>query len=142
MIFDRTELANLFREGRELTESLMIDACRVERATGEQVTDPVTGEVTDEVVMVYEGKCKVQWKDMQDSTAVAAGHVFTSEPGRVDLPKSVVVAPNDTLTVTEALDLVTGFPDTSRVGQSVRLVALNRGTLRSANRWDVELMTG
>lgn len=74
--------------GREAAEALMIDVCRVHRP-GPAVTDPVTAKVTAPLVLIYEGKCKIQQTLAQSSNPEAGGHQFTVQDTRWDTPVSV-----------------------------------------------------
>lgn len=121
---------------RDAAESLMLDSCIVRRATGGQVTDPVTGVVSDEVITVHSGRCKVQSRTAVAAEPVAAGHKYTVEQLMIHFPVGVNCQLDDMVTVTAA-----GL-DASLVGLVFRLTELPRGTIRTANRWNVELVTG
>lgn len=121
--------------GRQAAESLMIDTCLVERSLGE-VTDPVTGVVSEGWLTVYEGVCKVQGRQAQASSPVAGGHVFTVEQLMIHLPVSAQSRLDDRVTI------VTATMDPDLVGSTFRLTELARGTYRTADRWNVEAVTG
>jgi len=116
-------------------ESLMIDQCVVERATGE-VTDPVTGIVSEGWESVYSGKCKVQSRTAVATEPMAGGHRFTIEQLMVHLPVSAQSRLDDRVTVTSAV------MDPDLVGLRFRLTELARGSYRTADRWNVELVAG
>lgn len=121
--------------GRQAAESLMIDTCLVERSLGE-VTDPVTGVVSEGWLTVYEGVCKVQGRQAQASSPVAGGHAFTVEQLMIHLPVSAQSRLDDRVTI------VTATMDPDLVGSTFRLTELARGTYRTADRWNVEAVTG
>lgn len=121
--------------GRRKAESLMIDSCLVERSVGE-VTDPLTGVVSDGWETVYEGVCKVQGRQAQASSPVAGGHVFTVEQLMIHLPVSAQSRLDDRVTI------VTATMDPDLAGATFRLTELARGTYRTADRWNVEAVTG
>jgi len=121
--------------GRLAAEALMIDSCVVERSVGE-VTDPMTGVVTDGWETVYEGACKVQGRATQATAPEAGGHAFTIEQMMVHLPVSAKSQLDDRVTVTSAV------MDADLVGLQFRLSDLARGSYRTADRWNVELVTG
>ncbi|KUM31575.1 hypothetical protein AQ436_00085 [Arthrobacter sp. EpRS66] len=123
-------------EFQAAAESLMIDSCEVERSTGVQVTDPVTGVVTDEWLQVYSGRCKVQSRTAVAAEPVAGGHRFTLEQLAVHFPMGVKLRLDDRVTITASA------LDSSLVGLQFRLTELPRGSIRTANRWEVELVTG
>jgi len=116
-------------------ESLMIDECVLERQTGETVTDPITGAVTEEWATVYAGKFKLTGRVAQAATPEAGGHAFTVEQLMVHLPVSTASATGDRVTI-----LATTL-DPLLVGLQVRLTELARGAIRTAYRWNVELVT-
>ena len=131
--------------GRLAAEALMIDSCLVERSIGE-VTDPVTGVVSEGWETIYPtpadvaagnpGKCKVQGRQAQAASPVAGGHAFTVEQLMIHLPVSAQSRLDDRVTIVNA----TMDPDL--VGSTFRLTELARGTYRTADRWNVEAVTG
>ena len=121
--------------GRVAAEALMIDSCLVERSTGE-VTDPVTGVVSEGWETVYTGVCKVQGRQAQAASPVAGGHAFTVEQLMIHLPVSAQSRLDDRVTI------VTATMDPDLVGATFRLTELARGTYRTAYRWNVEAVTG
>src|SRR5690606_14148038 len=123
------------RRGRQRAENLMIDTCLVERYAGE-VTDPLTGVVSDGWETVYEGVCKVQGRQAQASSPVAGGHVYTVEQLMIHLPVSAQSRLDDRVTI------VTATMDPDQVSATFRLPELARGTYRTADRWNVAAVTG
>ena len=63
----------------------MVDECRI-TAPGETVTDPDSGEVTNERATVYEGRCKVQSKAAAIQSAEAGEASFTVVSREVHIP--------------------------------------------------------
>lgn len=122
-------------QGRIAAESLMSDTCLIERSTTEEITDPITGVVTFPVVEVYSGVCKLQGRQSQASEPSAGGHVFTVEQLMVHLPVSAQSVTGDRVTV------LSSAMDPDLVGLKLRLTELARGTYRTADRWNVELVT-
>lgn len=121
--------------GRLAAEALMIDSCLVERYAGD-VTDPLTGVVSEGWETVYEGVCKVQGRQAQASSPVAGGHVYTVEQLMIHLPVSAQSRLDDRVTI------VTATMDPDLAGATFRLTELARGTYRTADRWNVEAVTG
>lgn len=115
-------------------EGLMRDTCTAARPTGGFVTDPVTGEDSPGFATVYAGKCKVQTTVAQAASPDAGGHQFTVENLQLHFPVSAELQTGDQVTVTESWD-------PQLVGLVFRLVELARGTYRTADRWNVELVT-
>jgi hypothetical protein len=127
--------------GRVAAAALMLDTCTVRRPTGALVTDPETGVDTPEMLPVYPigdtaGICKVQSAIAQAGSPVAGGHMFTVEQLELHLPVSSSLRAGDVATITAAA------LDPDLVGLKFRLVELARGSLRTADRWNVELVTG
>lgn len=73
--------------GRTAALSLMVDACIVDRPTGQAGTDPDTGVVTPTYsAALYTGKCRVQAPGTHASTPAAGEHQFTVLTHVVQLP--------------------------------------------------------
>lgn len=121
-------------EAREMAEELMLDTCQVERSLG-LVTDPVTAVVSEAWETVYAGKCKVAGDKTQAASPQAGGHVFTVEQLQVHLPVSALSVTGDRVTIQSAV------LDADLVGTQFRLTELARGSYRTADRWNVELVT-
>lgn len=121
-------------EGRAFAEEQMRDTCSASRPTGGIVTDPVTGVDSPEFMPVYTGKCKVQTTVAQAASPDAGGHQFTVENLQLHFPVSAELQTNDQVTITESWD-------PQLVGMVFRLIELARGTYRTADRWNVELVT-
>ena len=79
------DVLRVLPELRAQAESLMVDECRI-TAPGEVVTDPETGEVTNERETVYEGRCKVQSKAAAIQSAEAGEASFTVVSREVHIP--------------------------------------------------------
>lgn len=87
-------------ELRAHAESLMVDACRVERRTG-RVLDEDSLEYVDAWASVYEGRCRVQVAGTQAQQESPAGRAFTVIDAVVQLPvSSVEFVDDDRVTVT------------------------------------------
>ena len=86
--------------GRREAAALMVDACTVSRP-GEPVTDPDTGDVTADEVLVYSGKCKVQSKDSSVATPDAALASYVIVSRQVHIPANAAdVQDGDVVTIT------------------------------------------
>lgn len=120
-------------QGRAVAESLMSDACTVRRP-GPDVTDPDTGVVAPGLVVVYAGPCKVQSNQQVASEPSAGGHNFVVENLKVHFPVSSQLRIDDVVTI----DSSVMDPDLN--GLDFRLVDMPRGTYRTADRWNVELV--
>lgn len=121
-------------EFQAAAESLMIDTCVVERSLG-LVTDPATGAVSEGWETIHSGKCKVTGRVAQAASPDSGGHVFTVENLMVHLPVSTASQTGDRVTVTDtALDPLL-------IDLKLRLTELARGSIRTAYRWNAELVT-
>lgn len=76
--------------GRRAAERKMIDQCVITRATGELVTDPDSGEVTETRTPIYSGKCEVASKNSSTAEPEAGGHEFTEVSRQVKIPANAV----------------------------------------------------
>ena len=135
MLLNPGDATALTLQGRAAAESLMIDSCVVERLTG-KTTDPVTGVVSDQWDQVYAGRCKVQGRLAASTSPLSGEHVFTVEQLMVHLPIAAQSQLDDRVTIMET-EL-----DSDLVGLKLRLKDLARGSFRTADRWNVELVTG
>lgn len=95
-------------KGRRRAESLMVDACTVEHATGQTLDEdpasPTYGQYVTTYETVYQGRCKVQMNSGVPSTPRAGGQEFTIQRTEVHLPVvgSEGVRPDHRVTVTAA----------------------------------------
>ncbi|MFE4229132.1 DUF6093 family protein [Arthrobacter sp. NPDC056886] len=121
--------------GRAAAESLMIDACKVQRP-GEPTTDPDTGEVTPSETFVYSGPCKVQQTISQASSPTAGEHAFTVQDSRVDFPVSA-----GPLNVDDVVTITVSVLDPQLVGSEYRVVELFHKSMATAQRTRVQQVT-
>ena len=128
------DVLGILPDFQEDAESLMVDDCLVERRSG-QVTDPVTGVVSDSWVTLYEGRCKVQGRSTVASERIAGGLLKVGEQLQVHFPVGQSFRLDDRVTITDTLL----NPDL--VGNKYRLTEMARGSIRTADRWNVEHMT-
>ena len=99
------EIAAALPELRAHAESLMVDACVIERATGETTFDPVTLEEVPVYAPVHSGKCRIQRPDTQTRETVVGGIEFAQRGVYGQLPLSAVgIRKGDRLTVTAVGD--------------------------------------
>lgn len=124
---------------RAAAEAIMPNLCTARRP-GAEFTDP-DGVVVTPLVDVYTGPCKVQTTVAQAGSPVAGGHKYTVENLQLHFPARASLRTGDVVEVTQAVDIETGLPDLDIQGKVFRLVELARGTWRTADRWNVELVT-
>lgn len=120
--------------GRAEAEALMLTGVVVSRP-GTPFTD-ADGVVVTPLAEVFAGFCKVQTTVAQAASPVAGGHSFTVENLQLHFPVS------SSLRVDDVAVVVSSVMDPDLVGLSFRIVEAARGTYRTADRWNVELVTG
>ena len=120
-------------EGRRAAESLMLDACRITRRTGELVTNPETGEVTNSAETVYEGKCKVQSKDSATANPEAGGAVFTVVSRQVHIPANAAHVRDD-----DVVEITASPLNSFTVGKQYRVEGFTPDTFDTAFRLPVK----
>ncbi|WP_147107141.1 DUF6093 family protein [Nesterenkonia populi] len=126
----------LLARGRQAAETLMVDTCEITRYTGELATDPETGIDYPVGTIVYSGPCKVSsTPDTAESYGEGSHRVIVEAP-RLHLPVDAEVQPGDEAVITSAAQAE------YHTGDRMRLRSLNRGTWRTAQRWNVEIPTG
>jgi hypothetical protein len=122
--------------GRAAAERLMVDACKIERITGE-TTNTTTGEVTQTKTTVYSGKCRVQQRGrMSRPEDVGEAYVFQTLR-ELQVPMAVTgVEIEDLVTVTAS----TLDPDA--VGQTYWVRELWTKTHSTSRRLGIEEVGG
>lgn len=115
--------------GRTAAESLMVDACIIDRPTS-QGTDPGTGAVTPTYsAALYTGKCRVQAVGTQAANPVAGEHQLTVLGHVVQLPvDSVVYRVGDRVRITAA------SLDPTLVGRSFLVTSMLHKTHATSRR--------
>lgn len=91
--FFAQDVAAGLSEMRALSESLMVDACRIERRVVDESGQPVyvpgpDRHLTESWELVYEGRCKVRASSQQTSSAEAGEVVAQVSHTILDLPVS------------------------------------------------------
>lgn len=113
----------------------MVDSCTVTRP-GEPATDPETGVVAPSSTVVHSGRCKVQLTLSQPKTPNSAGHVYTVQDLRLDLPTTAgPVRVDDVVTVDASV------MDAQLVGRVFRVSGLFHKSFATAQRCKVEEVT-
>ena len=121
--------------GRAAAESLMLDTCTITRRGGERTWDEESGTYTDaEPTTVYEGRCKVQTRNVSVSEVDAGEREVGVLAWEVHLPVvgSEGVRRGDTVTVTAAVF------DAALVGRVFTVSGPHVGTAKTARRLPVE----
>lgn len=112
----------------------MVDSCRISRTSGAPgPLDPATGlGAPAPTATVYEGKCRVQTYEAQESRPESGDHVYGVQRYSVHIPVGPVVRVDDLVTVTSA----TLDPDL--IGRRYKVVGLLHKSYATANRLLVE----
>lgn len=121
--------------GRAAAEALMVDACVIERKTGES-TSTTTGVVTLTYTTLYTGKCRVQQRGTETRVEDNAEQYDRMLRLEVQLPMSVIgLSVDDRITVTASVN------DADLVGRQVWIRHLAHKTHATARRVIAEEMT-
>jgi len=89
--------------GRVAAESLMVDACIIDRPTGEPVLNVTTGQMETTYAPVYEGRCRAQDVGTQAGSPNAGEHQFVIVGHVIQLPiDATVYAVGDRVRMTVA----------------------------------------
>ena len=119
---------------RAQAESLMIDECTITRP-GEPVTDPETGDVTNEPVTVYEGKCKVQSRATEATNPEVGGATFTVVSRQVHIPANSADVQND-----DVVTITASRMNVFTVGKQYRVEGFEPDSLDTAARLPVKIL--
>lgn len=115
----------------------MVDMCEIREPSTFGEMDPVTGlrQETPGAV-AYAGKCKVQTFEAHESTPESGDHQYTVQRYSVHIPATVEVDVDHMITVTSAA------LDSNLVGRRYRVAGFLHKTFATANRLQVEEVTG
>jgi len=91
--------------GQRAAERLMVDACVIRRVTG-QSRDDESGTVTDTLIDVYAGKCRVQQRQETSASPVNSGEDYVLLLSvELQLPLAVVgLEVSDQVEITQSRD--------------------------------------
>lgn len=136
-----SELDDLIADGRADAESLMLDDCKITRASGTTTLDPDTGLPTaDDPITIYGGtgthdedKCKIQSSGVQAVTPDSGQHVYTIERPEIHLPVSATG-----VKVGDLVEITGSALDAANVGRKFTITGQFRKTLATAQRLPVE----
>lgn len=97
------DIAVFLPQARAQAESLMVDACVVERRSG-RVLDESTLQYADTWAEVYVGRCRVQVVNVQPAEPDVGGRAWTVTQGVVQIPVGGTdFADDDRVTVTASV---------------------------------------
>lgn len=116
--------------GRALAEEQMVDACIIDRPTGQFTTDPNTGVVTPTYsAALYTGKCRVQAVGTQAANPIAGEHQLTVLGHVVQLPLDSVV-----YRVGDRVRMTTASLDPTMVGRAFLVTSMLHKTHATSRR--------
>ncbi|GIH70340.1 DUF6093 family protein [Sphaerimonospora thailandensis] len=123
----------LVAAGRRAALALMRDTCVIERASGERVFDPSTGQYTQAWETVYTGPCRVKQTGGTAETPYGDAQSITLHRYEVRLPWTAApqVQREDRMTVTTS-------DDTWLVGRPLEVVDVGFASTGMARRLVVE----
>jgi len=95
---------DVLARGRAMAEVRMQDTCTIRRPTGDETTDPNTGEITPTYETLYQGKCRIQQQAMQAQQQDAGEAYLLMVRLEVHLPITVTgLQPDDEVLVTTSI---------------------------------------
>lgn len=132
--------ASTLARGRALAESLMVDSCRITRpGDGDPVFNNATGQYDDPPpITVYEGKCRLQVRESNPSSADVAGASWTLQ----DLDLQLPVVGSEAVAEDQTVEYLTSAHDPALPGKRFRVSGLFVKTHATSRRLRVELIVG
>jgi hypothetical protein len=131
------DAVHLTRRGRIAAEKLMVDSCEIRQPAVRGDLDPVTGLRPETPgALAYSGKCKVQTFEAHESTPESGDHQYSVQRTQVHLPATTEVTVDQIITVTASV------LDPNLVGRRFRIAAFLHKSFATANRVQVEEVTG
>ena len=116
-------------ELRAQAESLMVDACIVDRPVGEPVLNTTTGQMETTYAPVYTGKCRIQNPGTQAANPNAGEHQFVILGLIVQLPIDATV-----YMIGDRVRLTVAALDPALVGREAAVSSLMHKTHATARR--------
>lgn len=125
-------------DGRALVESLMASECLIQRQTG-VTRDESTGKDVPSFSTVYQGKCRVSFRNARADGVAAGNQAFEKQNPTLSLPVdaagSADVRAND-------VAVITANPlDAGLVGVRFRVAGIHALTQGTARRLPVEVLS-
>ena len=130
------DITAALKAGRQAAAATFTDTVKIARSTGNVVTDPITGVVTEEVITVYEGPGKIQATGASVNTPTAGGAQFTVESMSLHVP--VGAGP---FYIDDPAEIIASPLNPARVGHKFRISGLIEKTHATAQRFKVERIT-
>lgn len=126
------------RMGRRQAEALMGSVCVISRKTG-TTRDQTTGKDVDTFATVYEGKCRVSFRDARGDGVGAGDQAFDRQNPTLSLPVDAVGSAD---VRTNDVAVITANPlDAGLVGVRFRVAGIHALTQGTARRLPVEVLS-
>lgn len=120
--------------GRREAEKLMVSTCKIERATGETVLDPITYEEVPVVITAYEGKCKIRMANAMVKRAQIPGQVLAVQ----QLVLSVPIVGSETIRSGDVVTVTANPLDDGLVDKKFTVRGQHAQTFATARRFEIE----
>lgn len=123
--------------GRRFQESQFVSACVIRRASG-QTFNEATGQYVPIYATVYEGACLLKFASGSVREVDAQSQQLVRQSPVLKLP----VAGSEGVRVDDVAEITANPLDAGRVGLKVRIAGDHVGTLTTARRFPVEVVSG
>lgn len=129
------DINDVLAEGRAAAESIMRDTVVVSRRSSTPVTDPETHQVTYPTEIIYEGRGRVQSRDIEGQDYTDAGAPVMVMAFQAQVPVRVPLQTND------LIEVVASESDPLMVGRKFRVDSVPRKTHATKTEANVEEAT-
>jgi len=129
------DIQSVVEEGRAFAESIMTDTVVVSRRSSTPVTDPETHQVTYPTEIIYEGRGRVQSRDIEGQDYTDAGAPVMVMAFQAQLPVTVPLQKDD------LIEVVASESDPLMVGRVFRVDSVQRKTHATKTEANVEEVT-
>jgi len=107
------------------------DTCTIQRRTGEPVTNPLTGEVTQGMTPIYAGACRFQ---QAAAPWAGPGEVGEAAIGKSSVEVQLPVVGSEGITKDDVCTCVTAVNDADLVGKSFSVQGAHHATHKTTRR--------
>jgi len=130
------DIHDVLAEGRAAALEIMTDTVVVSRRSSTPVTDPETHQVTYPTEIIYEGRGRVQSRDIEGKDFTDAGAAVMVMAFEAQLPVTVPLRSND------LIEVVASESDPLMVGRVFRVDSVQRKTHATKTEAAVEEVEG
>lgn len=123
--------ASVLARGRAFAAQGFVDTCRIDYVVGTPITDPLTGKVTIQRALRYEGPCRVQ-----QAAAPWAGPATVGEAALrlAALELQLPVAGSEGIQIDDRVTITACTHDTELVDRRFSVVGLHHATHKTTRR--------